>query len=791
MLRKYIGFHPSFSRHGEAEFIRASLIRLVKNVSITAALFLSPHISHAQKVGLALSGGGAKGLYHIGVIQALEENDIPIDYVAGTSMGSIVAGLYAAGYSPGQMRSIAESGEVERWVSGKIGPEYQSLYRQMRDNAAWVTLHLNMKGRRAEFRLPPNLISSSQIDLALVGLFARADVASGGDFDRLMVPFRCVAADMAARRPVVMSAGRLGESIRASMSIPLAFKPVKKGQMLLYDGGIYDNFPWKPLDSEFAPDIIIGSICTAGNTPPDAESSIMDQAFMLVMNRTEYDMPENRSVTIRRAVPVGMLDFERAAEIIQWGYEDAMAAMDDIKARIRERRTAGEVAARRRAFREKAPELVFDHYEITGLTAAQTAYVHDFIDTHRHGDTSEEKILDFETFRHNYLCMLADGDFESEYPTVGFEPSTGRYSISAHMNVKPELSLMFGGNVSSTAFNQAFIGLNRETVGRVAQRIYAEIYLGPIYSSGALGGRTTFFLRRPMFIDYSYDFSVLNSMKGSFGNVTDADDTRKMREVENYLSIGFGLPLTHKSVLSLTVNGGVNAYRYYEGTDEVSQETSRTRFLYIAPQLKFERSTFDRKLYPRRGSQLSLSTAYVYGSDRFRRSPIYTGDVRMPVRHTVRDWAQLRFSWEAYFDIPRCTWFSFGFDIEAAVSNHPRFDNYESTVATAISYAPTTHSKMIYMPGLHADKFLGIGVMPTFDITSSMMVRASAYALFRERMTPGEERFRYIADLSMIYHTRLGPASLSLTKYDFRNWKNMYLTFNFGYALFAPKGMHN
>ncbi|MDE5636930.1 MAG: patatin-like phospholipase family protein, partial [Alistipes sp.] len=230
----------------------------------------------AQSVGLTLSGGGAKGLYHIGVIQALEENDIPIDYVSGTSMGSIVAGLYAAGYSPEEMRAIAESGEVVRWVTGKIGPEFESFYRQMRLNAAWVTLHLNVRDRRPEFRLPSALISSSQVDWALAGLFSSADVASGGDFDSLMVPFRCVAADMAARQPVVMTRGRLGEAIRASMSIPLAFKPVKKDDMLLYDGGIYDNFPWKPLDAAFRPDFILGSICTSGNTPPDAESSVMD-----------------------------------------------------------------------------------------------------------------------------------------------------------------------------------------------------------------------------------------------------------------------------------------------------------------------------------------------------------------------------------------------------------------------------------------------------------------------------------------------------------------------------------
>ncbi|MDE5636584.1 MAG: phospholipase, partial [Alistipes sp.] len=492
-----------------------------------------------------------------------------------------------------------------------------------------------------------------------------------------------------------------------------------------------------------------------------------------------------------RAVPVGMLDFERAGEIIEWGYADAMEAMDSIKSRITARRSREQVAERRRAFRQRAPQFVIDRYEVTGLSDAQTAYVHDFIDSHRHRSPADEPEggMTFDTFRDNYLCLLADGAFDGDYPTVAYSDATGRYGLSIPMRAKPELALMFGGNISSTAFNQAFIGFNHESIGRVAQRGYAELYIGPVYSSGALGGRTTFFLRRPMFIDYSYNFSVLNSMKGNFGNVTDVTNTRKMRQVENFLSLGFGMPLTHKSMLSLTVNGGVNAYRYYEGHDEVDQKTSRTRFLYVAPTLKYERNTFDRRLYPRRGSRIAFSAGYVYGSDRYRRSPIYSGGFGMPALRAVRDWAVAHFEWESYFDIPACKWFSFGFDVEGAVSNHPGFFSAEATAVTSVHYAPTTHSKMVYMPDFYADKFIAAGIMPTFDITHDLMVRASAYAMFRERPTPGAERLNCIADLSVIYNTRLGPVSLSLTKYDFKSAGNMYLTINFGYALFAPHGL--
>lgn len=203
---------------------------------------------HAQSVGVVMSGGGAKGLYHIGVLEALEENGIPIDYVAGTSMGSIVAALYAAGYSPSEMREIVASGVVKEWVSGRIDPNYMPYYRQVGRVPSFFRLRLDFRntepGKR--FRIPTNLISSTPVDMALLELLAPATAAAGGDFDNLMVPFLCVASDMNAREGVVLRDGDLGEAVRSSMSIPLVFKPMKIDSMLLYDGGIYDNFPWRP-----------------------------------------------------------------------------------------------------------------------------------------------------------------------------------------------------------------------------------------------------------------------------------------------------------------------------------------------------------------------------------------------------------------------------------------------------------------------------------------------------------------------------------------------------------------
>lgn len=537
-----------------------------KILSFLAAGMLFTLPAAAQSVGVVMSGGGAKGLYHIGVLQALEESGIPIDYVSGTSMGSIIAGMYAAGYSPEEMRRIVASGVVKQWVSGRIDPSYLPYYRRNTGTPIFLSIRLNMKDHpddpnASRFRLPSYLISSNQIDLALADLFGPATTASRRDFDSLMVPFLCVASDMNTRRPVVLRKGDMGEAIRSSMSIPLAFKPMKIDTMLLYDGGIYDNFPWEPLDKEFHPDFLIGSKCTSGNNDITENSSLVDQAFSLAMNKTNYDMPEGRSLMINRAVNVSMLDFNSADSIIEAGYRDALARIPALREKIHRTVTPEEIRTKRAAFREKCPPIIFDDYEFEGLTHAQTAYVRDVM---RLDDTYDgrQRQMSFPEFRDDFFSVIGNDEFSVEYPEFRYDPLRERYSVKLKMSARENLRFLIGGNISSTAFNQAFIGFDYHTIRRVSQWAFAGIYIGPTYATGSLGGRTDFYLWKPFSLDYSYNFEVLNLRHGNFGNLTPIDNTKSVKNNQGFLSIGLTMPLTHNSLASLRFNGGQQAYRY-------------------------------------------------------------------------------------------------------------------------------------------------------------------------------------------------------------------------------------
>lgn len=766
--------------------IIASLLALFLSISTVEA---SSRASR-EGVGVVLSGGGAKGLYHIGVLQALEESGVPIDYIAGTSMGSIIGALYAAGYSPAEMRELVLSGVVQQWVSGRLDPTiYMPYYRQVGNTPSFINLWLDFSDEKQTFQIPRNLISSTQIDMALIELFAPASTAAGNDFSKLMIPFLCVAADMNRRGPVTLDEGSLPEAIRSSMSIPLAFKPVKRDSMLLYDGGIYDNFPWRALDEKHTPELLVGSICTSGEVRPDGEESLLDQAVLIAMSGSDYTMPEDRSVTIHRAVKVGMLDFDSAEPVMEAGYEDAMHQMEDILSRIpeSERWTKEQYESRRKAFREKCPPLIFNNYEFNCANDSQLAYIRNYIRADHHSNDRQRQ-MDFDRLRRNTYRLLVTGEYQMDVPQVSYDKAKERYSFSADLTARPNLKLTIGGNISSTAFNQAHIGLNYQTFGRAAYRFGANLYLGPTHTWGSLSGRMDFYVSHPLYLTYAYNFATENNRHGSFGRISEIDNTLAVKQSESFGSLGLGIRLTHRALVELKLHAGHSNYHNTSPLDAAQNEHSRLWF--YGSKLELARNTLDKFIYPTRGSDLHLSTIYISGRDRLR---VAEDDDFQPGHG--RRWYGGRFQYEKIFNIPATDWFMLGFNVDAVYTNHPAFTTEGATLMTLPAYEPIPHARMIFMPDFSAKRFVAGGLNPTFSFTRNFFLRTGFYTMYRNRnnYTPNglvtwkDRQLHFITEASLVYHTPIGPVNLSLIKYGLNTSKNMYLMFNFGYPIFAPK----
>jgi NTE family protein len=197
------------------------------------------HLHGSARLGLALSGGGERGLAHIGVLQALEEAGLPVHSIAGTSMGAVVGGLYASGYTPQEIDSLLGRHSWSELYADS--PDRRAMYTGRREVSERHLVQLRFDGVRPV--LSVGLSAGQRVSEALADLLRRAPVQSFGDFDRLRQRFRAVATDLHSGEAVYLGTGDLAEAMRASLSVPILFQPVEMEGRLLVDGGVSDNIP--------------------------------------------------------------------------------------------------------------------------------------------------------------------------------------------------------------------------------------------------------------------------------------------------------------------------------------------------------------------------------------------------------------------------------------------------------------------------------------------------------------------------------------------------------------------
>ncbi len=285
------------------------------------------------RVALALSGGGARGLAHIGALRALEEAGIPIDAVAANSVGAVVGGIFATGRSAQELEAIVRSLDWASLFSGRPDRRTLPISRRHDRYGALVGVSFDWK----HVRFPAGLVAEHRVNRFLIENLAPAAFAAGGDFDRLPIRFRAVATDLADGEPVVLERGDLAHAVRASMSVPLAFPPVDWGGRRLVDGLVVDNLPidlargWKP-----------AVLVAIDATSPDLEPSEYDSALGvasrindLLTSRRNRDFHAEADVQVRPDLGRhSSTDYSGLDELIRRGYEATRAALPQIREKL-------------------------------------------------------------------------------------------------------------------------------------------------------------------------------------------------------------------------------------------------------------------------------------------------------------------------------------------------------------------------------------------------------------------------------------------------------------------------
>jgi NTE family protein len=246
-------------------------------------------VHEPPRIGLVLSGGGARGAAHVGVLKFLEANDVPVHAIAGTSMGAIVGSMYATGWTPDEIEAQLGAIDWSTMLTDRLPREHLSFRRREEDREFLTQFELGIAGARP--RLPSGLIAGHNVEARLARLLVPALAVR--DFDRLAVPFRAVATDLETGGPVILRDGDLVMAVRASLSMPAVFAPVELDGRLLVDGGVGRNLP-VDVARELGVDRLI--VVDAGTPLSDREAlrSLLDVSKQLTSVMTQSNTAVQR-----------------------------------------------------------------------------------------------------------------------------------------------------------------------------------------------------------------------------------------------------------------------------------------------------------------------------------------------------------------------------------------------------------------------------------------------------------------------------------------------------------------
>lgn len=280
------------------------------------------------KVGVVLSGGGAKGFAHIGALRVIEEAGIPIDYIAGTSMGSIIGGLYAVGYDPDMMQKLCTEQNWDLIIKDQIPRKFMPLEKRINERHYLVTVPY----KNGKFKLKRSMIDGMYVNMLLTRLVMPA--YEERDFSKLPVPFLCIATDMITADPVEFTSGSLAQSIRSSMSIPFLFEPIDYDGHLLCDGGLTNNFPVRNVRDKGV-DIIIGVDLEIIQSDPDVLDNslkVLERLISVVSQDESNKARKECNILIRPDIgKANMMSFNDFSPIIKCGEEGAREKFPELK----------------------------------------------------------------------------------------------------------------------------------------------------------------------------------------------------------------------------------------------------------------------------------------------------------------------------------------------------------------------------------------------------------------------------------------------------------------------------
>lgn len=742
-------------------------------------------------MGLVLSGGGAKGIAHIGVIKALEENGIPFDCVAGTSAGAIVGSLYACGWTPEEILALFTSPSFKYWSSGTISRANIYYATQPDPLPLWADVGLNIgkeKGGENIFSqiIPSNLISPIPMNLEFLELYVPYTAQCGENFDNLFVPLRTVCSDVYHKHKIVCRDGSLGDAVRASMSFPLVFKPIEMDGVLVYDGGIYDNFPVDVMHEDFNPEFMIGVSVSGPDKKPEP-GNIYSQLEDMIIQNNNYDLPEGWGVKIQ--VPVlnfGVLDWGAAHEIYEIGYKTGLEMVDSIKARCPYRNDPEEIARKRKEYREKTPTIEFQKVTVEGAAPPQDIYIKELF------TKGKDTPIDMAEVKSGYYRAVSDEKFHDLLPQARFSEGNMQPDLVLKANVKQPWNVGLGGWITSSMQSQLFFTFGYHTLSWNSLDVDLSGWIGQSYYAAMLSGRVSLPTSNPSSLRL---FAVVSRQKEyenelmffKTGTPSFVNESQQFARFE--YSVAAGKP----AKITASLSYGHIRDEYFPFKEQYETNRDRTDYLETAVAAAYEANTLSNQLYPMGGRYLKAGITGLYDRSRFRG----LNEEKNTIEKTSYENSFLlraKATWKHYFPVHKN--FILGGMAEGMLTAQKLYQSYNANLIHTPAFAPVPSTKNYFNPAFRAANYLACGFMPVWNPAQKFMLRGDFYAYVPVRNIAEENgmavykgwfrKAEFIGEVAAVYNFKFASLSLycNYLSYPARNWN---FGLNLGLLFQAPK----
>lgn len=745
-----------------------------------------------QKVGIVLSGGGAKGIAHVGVLKALEENDIPIDYVVGTSMGGIIGGCYAAGMSPYQIEEIILSDQFLRWVNGSPEEGFNYYYHRSDDNPGFLRLDLSLDST-LNIHFNSSIASDVSLNFALTEKMAQASAISRNNFDSLFIPLRVVAADIFTQNEVILSKGSLSNALRATQTVPFFYNPVRVDGKYLFDGGVYNNFPVDVAQKEFNPDVIIGvNVSTKIFTeyPFDRDDKLISNSLLyMLLDKSDPLLLSDSSVFIQPNLKgYNSFDFARAKSLIDSGYVQTIRQIDEIKSKVASRQSCESVAVRRNKFNNKSIPFEFRGLSLHGFNQSQKKYINRVFNLH----PNRPRTLYYSDIKKGYFKLVSEDYFRNVYPSILFDTTDNQFSFNLLRRPQKNFQVDFGGVISTRDFSNIFLGFNLYEFNNTLNHFFLGVQTGSFYKSIEAKTRVDFPLFDEFYIEPFVTFSSWDYFQSR--DLFQAVKTPVLKRFDRRIGLNFGWPVGRGYKGMISAEGINNEDRYINDDVFISTDTLDNLTLGgFKAGVSLSSNTLDRKQYATQGKKFEVSINYFNLLEQYTPGNTSLQQTRIRENH---QWFRLKFHAEQYLNRG---WYRPGYLFEAVLSNQSSFENYFGTIINTPAFNPLQDSRTLLLENFRAFNYVAAGFRNVFLLKSKLNFRIEGY-LFKpvdylfhdsdEDITAGTDftELYFAGTAGLVFHSPIGPVNLSVNYYDDERHQ-LGVLLHVGFLLFNKHGI--